>query len=69
MTTATIVQMPLTIHEKLDQLNLGESILISSSNRQSWANKVSDFHSKVKNKRLTIRTDPSNGEIRVWRLR
>lgn len=68
MTTAATVQMPLTIHERLDRLNPGESILITSNNRQSWANKVSDFHSKVPLKRLTIRTDPNTGEIRIWRL-
>lgn len=69
MTNTEIPIMPLTIKEKLGFLKYKDSILINSTERRSWATKISELHSALKGRHYSIRTDPFNGEIRVWRLK
>lgn len=56
--------------ERLNDLQVGESILIDSSKKTArtiWSNSITILH-RTGNKQFTIRTNRENKEIRVWRL-
>ncbi|MDB5144223.1 MAG: hypothetical protein JWQ66_2936 [Mucilaginibacter sp.] len=60
--------MPKTYKEQLDDLEIGDNILISLDNRQTWANHIWAAHRDT-NKQFTIRTNRQEPkETRVWRL-
>ena len=62
------IEMPKTYLEQLEELMIGDSILITEVKRQVWANHISAMHRDT-NKQFTIRTNRDNKEIRVWRLK
>jgi hypothetical protein len=59
------IEMPKTYTEQLDELEVGESILIDKSKKPSWQTTIGRFNDKV----FSIRTSrDEKKEIRVWRL-
>lgn len=60
------IEMPKTLRERLDELEIGGNILIDADSRGVWANTITALH-RDGHKQFTIRTQPETNEIRVWR--
>lgn len=62
------IEMPKTYKERLDELNVGGSILIDAAKSRVWSTSLSEMH-KDTDKRFSLRTDPLTEDKRVWRLK
>ncbi len=64
------IEMPKTYMERLNELEVGGSILIETSKKTArtiWSNHITVLHRET-NKQFTIRTNRETKEVRVWRL-
>lgn len=59
--------MPKTYRERLDELKVGQSILIKEDKRIVWSNNITAMR-RDSRKQFTVRTNPDTKEMRVWRL-
>ena len=64
----SVIEMPKTMREQLDELRVNGNILIEQSKRWSWGAIMSAFHRDTR-KQFTIRKQPGTNEIRIWRLK
>lgn len=61
------MQMPKTYKDCLNELEVGQGVVITSEKRSVWSTVINRLHGRT-NKQFAIRTNRENGEIRVWRL-